>query len=336
MEQHPIPQQISSYQFRLVGDMTLKQFFELAGGIIVGLIFYSLPIIGIIKWPFIFVSVLLGIGLAFFPLEERPLEQWIFAFFRSIYSPTLYYWRKNLQQEVFFQNESSPSASREPRSTPKETATAAAAPQKFPVLEKLNKTEAGFLTRLMGLFSTGTPGGTGKVITQQVQGQPQSQAPQPKQQGIKIPKAQPVKIGKNVSPELVVEEQKPKGPQLQYTKVTPTIAGSEYISAKAAQFSPEAAPPNPPTSPNVVVGQVLDEQGKIVENAIMEINDAVGRPVRALKSNRLGHFIIVTPLENGKYEIVTEKEGYQFNNASFEANGSIIPPILIKGKAVQN
>ena len=31
-ESHPIPQQISSYQFRLVGDMTLKQFFQLARG----------------------------------------------------------------------------------------------------------------------------------------------------------------------------------------------------------------------------------------------------------------------------------------------------------------
>ncbi|KKR52786.1 MAG: hypothetical protein UT88_C0021G0001, partial [Candidatus Woesebacteria bacterium GW2011_GWD2_40_19] len=38
MEQHPIPQNISSYQFRLVGDMTLKQFFQLAGGFLVGLI----------------------------------------------------------------------------------------------------------------------------------------------------------------------------------------------------------------------------------------------------------------------------------------------------------
>jgi hypothetical protein len=40
-EQHPIPQQISAYHFRLVGDMTLKQFFEVAGGAIIALIIYS-------------------------------------------------------------------------------------------------------------------------------------------------------------------------------------------------------------------------------------------------------------------------------------------------------
>src|SRR4030042_1225030 len=73
MEQHPIPQNISSYQFRLVGDMTLKQFFQLAGGIVVGLIFYSSPLLPIIKWPFTIGSALLGVLLAFVPLEERPL-----------------------------------------------------------------------------------------------------------------------------------------------------------------------------------------------------------------------------------------------------------------------
>jgi len=35
MEQHPIPQQISSYQFKLVGDMTLAQFGKAAGGIVI-------------------------------------------------------------------------------------------------------------------------------------------------------------------------------------------------------------------------------------------------------------------------------------------------------------
>src|SRR3990170_4811369 len=94
MEQHAIPQQISSYQFRLVGDMTLKQFFQLAGGALVGLLFYASPLHPLIKWPFILFFTLLGVALAFLPLHERPLEKWIVAFFRSIYSPTIFYWQK--------------------------------------------------------------------------------------------------------------------------------------------------------------------------------------------------------------------------------------------------
>jgi hypothetical protein len=105
MEQHPIPQNVSSYQFKLVGDMTLKQFFQLAGGFLVGLIFYSSPLIGIIKWPFAIFSVILGALLAFVPLEERPLEKWIFDFFKAIYSPTMFFWKKTAVMPKFFQDE---------------------------------------------------------------------------------------------------------------------------------------------------------------------------------------------------------------------------------------
>ncbi|MFC1625581.1 carboxypeptidase-like regulatory domain-containing protein [Patescibacteria group bacterium] len=314
--------------------MTLKQFFEVAGGIVIGLIIYSTPIIGIVKWPFIFISVLLGVGLAFLPLEERPLEQWIFAFFRAVYSPTLYYWKKNPQINKFFQDET---AVQEAKITPQEEEELKkyAATPKSALWEKLERAEEGVLARLSGLFSVSMPMGQGKIVTQSVESQPQPQAT-PQQQGVKIPQPQPVKVGVNVKPGLVVEEQKTQSPQMQFSKVTPTIAGSELVSTRAAQFSPEAAPPNPPTSPNVIVGQVIDNQKRIVEGAIMEISDSAGRPVRALKSNRLGHFIIVTPLENGKYEISTEKEGHEFGSVSFEANGSIIPPILIQGKKLSN
>jgi hypothetical protein len=65
MEQHAIPQNVSSYQFKLVGDMTLKQFFQLAGGALAGIIFYSLPLLGIIKWPLAILSVLSGLWLFF-------------------------------------------------------------------------------------------------------------------------------------------------------------------------------------------------------------------------------------------------------------------------------
>jgi len=64
----------------------------------------------------------------------------------------------------------------------------------------------------------------------------------------------------------------------------------------------------------------------------MEIRDLAGRPVRALRSNKVGHFMIVTSLQEGQYTIITEKDGYHFEPASFEARGEIIPPIAIRGK----
>src|SRR4030067_3261218 len=104
-QQHPIPQQISSYQFRLVGDMTLKQFFQVGGGVLFALLIYSTSLHPVIKWPIILLSTGLGAAMAFLPFEERPLEKWIFAFFRSIYTPTAYFWEKAKTQPVFFQEE---------------------------------------------------------------------------------------------------------------------------------------------------------------------------------------------------------------------------------------
>ena len=75
----------------------------------------------------------------------------------------------------------------------------------------------------------------------------------------------------------------------------------------------------------------MDMDRKIIAGAILEIKDTAGRPVRALKSNMAGHFIIVTPLGNGKYEIRTDKEGFKFEPVSFETTGEFIPPMAISG-----
>ena len=278
---HQIPQQISSYQFRLVGDMTLKQFFQLAGGLLVSLLFYASPLPPLIKWPLIIFFAILGAALAFLPFEERPLEQWVFAFFRSIYSPTLYYWKKQDKPPIYFQDESAaPSLIEEKIIAPQGETALDEYLQKSPVqkegvLSKFEEAEKSFL----------------------------------------------LMIGQNDVVLAPVSSDFGSGPSKE--------------PAQAAQFSRDAAPPSPPISPNTITGQVIDAGGKIISGAILEIKDIGGRPVRACRSNKLGHFIIVTPLQNGVYQITTEIEGYGFNPVSFEAKGEIIPPIAIRARAAK-
>lgn len=343
MEQHPIPQNVSSYQFKLVGDMTLKQFFQLAGGILVGLIFYSAPIPGIIKWPFIIVSVILGAGMAFVPLEERPLESWIMAFFSAIYSPTVFSWKKTTETQKFFADEEAagnvPEKDNQSQDAALKTYLGATKAPPSP-LAKLEGAEQGFLARLAGMLS-GVKDNVVSTVTPQNQ-QPVTAAvapttvPPAQPKKLEIPVTVPVKIGQTQQPtHLVVEEKRQpvsNTVQIQTQNVHPTIAGEEIVSTKEAIFSIEAAPPNPPTSPNVIVGQVVDEARRIIEGTIIEIRDEYGRPIRALRSNKLGHFIAVTPLENGNYSIISEKDGYQFMPVNFEAKGEIIPPILVEGR----
>jgi len=94
MEQHPIPQQISSYEFKLVGDMTLKQFGKAAGGIILAVLINTTALPVFIKWPLMLVLAAGGLALAFLPYQDRPLETWIGAFLRSVYSPTVFMYKK--------------------------------------------------------------------------------------------------------------------------------------------------------------------------------------------------------------------------------------------------
>ena len=100
MIEHPIPQNVTNYQFRLVGDMTLKQFLELAGGVLAGWLIWSLDLPAIIRWPMVIMAVILGLGLAFMPLEDRPMDQWFIAFFRAIYRPTIFVWKKAVRDDI--------------------------------------------------------------------------------------------------------------------------------------------------------------------------------------------------------------------------------------------
>ncbi len=94
MRQHPIPQDITNYKFHLIGSLTLKQFAELVVATIMAFGIYSTNLIAIVKWPLILIVVFLGIMVAFVPIEERPMDHWIITFFRRIYQPTKFFWKK--------------------------------------------------------------------------------------------------------------------------------------------------------------------------------------------------------------------------------------------------
>ncbi|MCL4354888.1 PrgI family protein [Patescibacteria group bacterium] len=95
MENHPIPQDITGFQFKLIGNMTIKQFAYLAGGIVMGWIFFALPIPGIIKYPFTFLFGLTGVALAFLPYGGRPLDIMIGNFFNALFKPTQFVYQKS-------------------------------------------------------------------------------------------------------------------------------------------------------------------------------------------------------------------------------------------------
>lgn len=104
MEQHPIPRQITSFEFKLIGFMTLKQFLYLV-------IFAPLGYIASVIFPLPFVNVLvglavaaLGVALAFLPINDRPLDIWIRNIWKRLNSPTQFTYHKHNQPIALLQN----------------------------------------------------------------------------------------------------------------------------------------------------------------------------------------------------------------------------------------
>ena len=352
-EQHPIPQQISAFQFHLVGDMTLKQFLYVAGGALIGLLIYATGLPGLVKWPLILISVGGGAAIAFVPLQDRPLTTWILSFFQSIYSPTIFVWQKGSYSEEVYQPEDAQSQTAAPQGVPATTPAPEAKPL-APAETNLEEKEKSFLSRIMHLTISGqapaapTSDQAVSAVTQALFVPPVFATTIPKKvisdtpikpteikKEVFIPQIQAISVEK--TPTSAVFEAPASGEEFSQRQnsgtVAPVLKGSGVVQSASATFSKEASPPTPPTRPNIVVGQVLDPEGKIVEAAILEIKDSEGRPVRALKTNRLGHFMIATPLSDGKYQIFTEKEGFEFEPIAFDTKGEVVEPIAIWAKS---
>lgn len=356
-DQHPVPQQISSYQFRLIGDMTIKQFFQLAGGALISLLIYASPFPAFLKWPLIIIFTIAGAALAFLPIQERPLDKWFIAFFRSIYQPTQYYWEKGQTGDSYFQPDG-PAAALATTPAPQTTPVQANPAAEF--LTNLENTEKSVLSKISTLFTSKTTPQTTAAPTIQT---PVNTAPipQPAPTPVAIssfpiapaPTIQPKVIAQEVKQEISIPTvQKPSiTPQGYAANTTPLTQGQtlqpvqvQQVSqtfnttqatepTQSAKFSPDAAPPYPPSQANVVVGQVMDASKKVIEGAILEIKDNQGRPVRALRSNKAGHFLIATPLVKGTYNITIDKDGYTFDTLQVEVNDTLIEPMAIQAKA---
>lgn len=99
MQEHPVPQNVTSFEFKLIGDMTLRQFGYVGSGVGLALLLFFLPIDIVlfkylVKYPIIILAPLTGFALAFMPVEGRPLDKYLTSFFKAVFGNTLYIWKK--------------------------------------------------------------------------------------------------------------------------------------------------------------------------------------------------------------------------------------------------
>lgn len=453
MEQHAVPQDITGFKFKLVGDMTLKQFGELAGGALVAWLFFSTSWIIFIKLPLALFFGFLGVALAFFPIEERPLDVWIFNFFRAIYRPTYYIWKKNNafqavgatlpEATTFLQNKMSPvpnlasippspapevqlwpfapngdqGAKPEPQSEKKAVLPPVEKVEPTAVVEPLTTTEVAPLSidqlsamreqKLKELEKTiggpepigesgenmatppaptvqkeelpTTPVTSGLTIEDLVKKRAELTSTKEEKEATQLSQSETQineLIGKNKDYLIQIEEIKNKlatlsGPERldlekkleeimaakgqlgsqittlrgqitqQRVGAISTASYSEGVEERKANQAAKAvnrpipvAPVLSLTSmPNVINGLVTDQNNSPIDGAILIIKDKTGNSIRALKTNKVGQFMVSTPLENGTYYLELEKAGLSFDTWEVTLKGEILKPIEIKAKA---
>ncbi|OGD83744.1 hypothetical protein A2572_00800 [Candidatus Collierbacteria bacterium RIFOXYD1_FULL_40_9] len=297
IQQHPVPQDISNYKFRLIGDMTIKQFAALGISIVLSVMTYSAPLPFFFKYPLSFILLLLGVGTAFVPFQGRTLDVWIVAFIKSIYSPTQYIWKHGHQEVV-----TAPISENATPQTPIVNISAPATDTTPVTNQSTNDSTLDSKETNVPLVKGGNEGDliqTEPIIETNNQNQPIEQ--QPVIQEV-LNTAQPV-------------------------SETITI---DNLSSKIPQPDISSLPiPFTPTTPNTLVGLTLTPQGQTLDGVLVEIkNQSI--TMRATKSNKLGQFLFVRPLENGLYQILAEKEGFKFESYSIQLTGEIINPLRIQ------
>lgn len=95
MENHPIPQDITGFQFKLIGNLTVRQFSYLAAGAILAAIFiFILPIPFIVGLFFGLIFLGIGAAFAFVPIDGRHMDVMVGNFFKALFAPTKYIYQK--------------------------------------------------------------------------------------------------------------------------------------------------------------------------------------------------------------------------------------------------
>lgn len=310
MTQHPIPQDITNYKFHLIGSMTLKQFAELAGGAIIAFIVYKSNLIGIVRWPLFIFIVLLSIMIAFVPFEERPLDHWIITFFKNLWKPTKFFWKKTPKVPDFFNYKTndvnqlniSPEVNYSPARKGRIQEYLRSIPQNDEQLDDWDIFRQDQAQQLIKEFD-------------QVR---------VKAENISVKKEETTK------PQLKTRVRKLKNPEKEGTETETTKQDKiDAANQQDIKLTVESQQDNKTNLPNQVAGLVLNQNQQAVAQALVEIVDQNQQSLRIVKTNQSGEFLIKTPLPDGNYLIKTEADDLNFTPTTISLSGKIAPAIKI-------
>src|SRR3989344_377495 len=334
MENHPIPQDITGFQFKLIGDMTIKQFAYLACGVILGWITFILPFFTLIKLPFALIFIGLGVASAFVPIEGRPFDLMIINYFKALFNPTRYVYQKIGGHMWFPQVTNATIQTREaaqtsPQSTqklkdflkslPKPPKNRFDEEEQKGLEEETNllrkQLEEAKLAESSNTDSSSYEAAHTKVLElENLLGEVQSQKQSLESQIIELKKR--------------LETQKQ---QIFTPGVAQVRPETQSVRKVPKELGKSIGLPIMPEFPNIIAGIVKDPRNNPLPNILVEVKDESGNPVRAFKTNVLGQFASATPLANGTYAVSFEdpKTENKFDTVEIKVTGEILMPIEV-------
>lgn len=297
MEQHAVPREITSFEFKLIGFMTIRQFYYLLvfGG--VAIVFYFLRVIPYVNYLIMAISIGVGVGLAFGKYNERPIDNLIKNLFTHLLLPTQYiYLKKNDPPDYLedFFNKSS---------------------QKM-IIHHIDATKK--LNKYMTTSATG------------VNKPPISNVPAPIQVGGMIPRTDTIKTPTITDASPSAESLGSIEPPTTETSVVSTSVNTSTTPTKTG-----VAITRPSENQPFLTGVIRDSRNNPVGNILVYIKTSHGSIVRLVKSNASGVFATFHPLPLGDYVIeakdVTATNFFDTMNLSI--TGDVIAPISIHAKS---
>ena len=349
MEEHPIPQDVTGFKFRIIGSVTVKQFmYLLFSGVAVALLIFFVPMSLLGKIPLIVIFGAVGPFFAFVPIEGRPADMMIANFFRAVFSNSIYMYQKQGANLALY-----PALAPQPTHAPapQKTTETKADIKRAQLARALRSSayapdaeEAGQIHRINDFFGDSPPSGnilnSPSIVRppKESAGESVVSATVPVQKAVdSVPVAPQVKVevaqkeaavvtsppapetsGSTTSAQLVVEPVLPPASEIVSPTNTPAV-------------SPSSDFPVMPDRGNVILGIVRDPRGKVLPNIIVEVQDAQKTPVRTFKTDAQGKFVAATPLADGPYAVVFEdpRGQHTFTPVTLELKGDILQPIVV-------
>lgn len=288
MEQHPIPRQITTFEFKLIGFMTLKQFLYLVAFIPSGFIVFKIFPIPVLNFLAGLLTAGVGVALAFLPFQDKPLDQWIKNLWKRLNAPTQYFYHKNnppffLVSNLYY----------------------VADPHK--VMAHIESREK--LAAYIAQTAPPQPSNQHRQSIQQLLKKPSGQlahAPQTAKQGTLV-----TKVSSAIQPAAPVAHTTAQGTVSTQPASQPATSGAPAAQTQAAQQLVSVQDPKHPS----LLGLIKNNKKIALPGILIYVKDSAGTPLRLLKTNPHGVFASFHPLPLGEYtiEVKDPKGGYFFD-----------------------